>query len=190
MLLKSQHCRPSTEPRDHSGTVQGLQRQVDQLESNVRELTKQIEPLKRALAKSEDRNKQLVDVTQQWAIECQEKDNQIAVRDSQIRELRAEVDQMKQQLLNVKKHNKELLTDREQFKKKISKLKKQLNSSSEGTRGDRVSDSQFEELRVELAYRRELYDQVLTTYTKSVPHNFMYAGIKAIQWCCYFCLIC
>ena len=116
--------------------------------------------MRRTLAKSEDRNKQLVDVTQQWAIECQEKENQIAVRDSQIRELRGENDQLKQRSSSLENRSKELLTEREQFKKKASKLKKQLSSVSERCREERVSDSQFEELRVELSYRRELYDQV------------------------------
>ena len=155
------YSRSSSTPRDRSTTEEELRRQVSHLKAKVIELTKQAEPLRRTLAKSEDRNKQLVDVTQQWAIECQEKENQIAVRDSQIRELRGEIDPQKQRLLSLENRIKELTSEREQLKKRVSKLKKQLSSASERCREERVGDSQFEELRVELSHRRELYDQVL-----------------------------
>ena len=95
----------------------------------------ELEPLKRALARSEERNKQLVEVTQQWAIECQEKDSHIAVVETQYQQIRQE---------------------RELFKKKLAKYKRQASVDRE----QKVPDCQFEELREELGYRRELYDKV------------------------------
>ena len=108
-----------------------LRSKLDALKAKVLE----IEPLKRALARSEERNKQLVGVTQQWAIECQEKDAHIAGLETQVQQFKQE---------------------RELFKKKLVKYKKQASVE----RGQKVSDTQFEELREELGYRRELHDKV------------------------------
>ena len=109
----------------------GLRSKLESLKKQVMEL----EPLKRALARSEERNKQLVEVTQQWAIECQEKDSHIAVVETQYQQIRQE---------------------RELFKKKLAKYKRQASVDRE----QKVPDCQFEELREELGYRRELYDKV------------------------------
>ena len=108
-----------------------LRSKLDALKTKLLE----IEPLRRALARSEERNKQLVGVTQQWAIECQEKDAHTAGLETQVQQLKQE---------------------RELFKKKLFKYKKQASMD----KGQKVSDSQFEELREELGYRRELYDKV------------------------------
>jgi len=118
----------------------------------------ELEPLKRALARSEERNKQLVEITQQWEIECQEKDSHIAVLETQIQQYRQE---------------------RELFKKKLAKYKKQASVDRE----QKVSDSQFEELRDELGYRRELYDKVCTVTPDDIvagnSEKLRYAVCKA-----------
>jgi len=113
----------------------------------------ELEPLKRALARSEERNKQLVEITQQWEIECQEKDSHIAILETQNQQFRQE---------------------RELFKKKLAKYKKQASVDRE----QKVSDSQFEELRDELGYRRELYDKVCTV----TPDDIVAGNSEKLGW--------
>ena len=100
-----------------------------------------------------------MEVTQQWAVECQEKDNLIAVLKSQLKESMGDVERVKQQLTSLETRCQALQADKDQLKQKLRKVKKHLSSggheSSHGAGGSR-----FEELRVELAQRRELYDQV------------------------------
>lgn len=102
------------------------------------DLEKQIGLLQNAYTRSEDRCKQLVDVTQQWAIECGEKVNLINVLEKEIEQLKADV---------------------ESLDNRVAKYKRYWVETKDQAR-DKVSDSQFEELRSELASRRELYDQV------------------------------
>ena len=99
---------------------------------------KRLESIQRALANSEERCQQLVVVTQQWSAECADKDKLIAVQATQIGQLKDECDKIQ---------------------KKMNKYKKHWMATKDAET-KRVSDSQFEELRLELACRRELHDQV------------------------------
>lgn len=98
----------------------------------------QVESLQKAYIRSEERCKQLVEVTQQWAIECEEKLQLIQV---------------------LEKETEQLKTQNQQLDVRVTKYKKYWSDTKDLPKG-RVSDSQFEELRSELASRRELYDQV------------------------------
>lgn len=99
---------------------------------------KRLESLKRAYASTEERCKQLVVVTQQWSAECADKDKLIAVQDKQIEQLTLELDKTQRKLTKYKKHW----------------------VATKDAAPRRASDAQFEELRLELACRRELHDQV------------------------------
>ena len=97
-----------------------------------------LESLERAYANTEERCKQLVEVTQQWSAECADKDRLIAVQATQIELLQAEL---------------------EKTEKRLTKYKKHWIATKDAP-PQRASDAQFEELRLELACRRELHDQV------------------------------
>ena len=121
-------------------TSQGrvMQEKIADLEEQMR----QVEPLQKAYIRSEERCKQLVEVTQQWAIECDEKVNLIKVYEEENKQLKSQVEQLERRVAKYKK----FWTDtKDQPKRK-------------------VPDSQFEELRNELAFRRELYDQVSSSF--------------------------
>ena len=105
---------------------------------DVRETLKRLESLERAYANAEERCKQLVIVTQQWSAECSDKDKLLAVQATQIEQLEAEIDKLQ---------------------RKLAKYKKHWEATRDHTH-KRVSDSQFEELRLELACRKELQNQV------------------------------
>ena len=96
-----------------------------------------------AYIRSEERCKQLVEVTQQWAIECDEK----------VRFIHA-----------LEKETSDLKTHLQQLDARVSRYKKFWMENKDLPRG-RVSDYQFDELRSELAFRRELYDQVGTVWS-------------------------
>lgn len=118
-----------------SDTNAALRRKVAELEEQIR-LAK---PLKQAYTRSEERCVQLVEVTQQWAIECEEKIRMIEF-------LEKEADQLKVAI--------------QQLEPRVAKYKKYWMETKDAPRAGKVSDGQFEELRMELAMRRELYDQV------------------------------
>lgn len=99
-----------------------------------------MEPLQLAYVGSEERCKQLVEVTQQWAIECDEKLRYIQMLEKEGEKLRG---QLQQQEARVSKYKKFWMENKEAV-----------------VSAGKVSDYQFEELRSELACRRELYDQV------------------------------
>lgn len=99
---------------------------------------KRLDSLERAYLNAEERCKQLVVVTQQWSAECADKDKLIAVQGTQIEQLSAELDKIQRKLTKYKKH---WVATRDAAPK-------------------RVSDVQFEELRLELACRKELHNQV------------------------------
>lgn len=112
---------------------------IQDLESELRHTKDELQTLQRAYSSSEERCKQLVEVTQQWSAECADKDKLIAVQTTQIEQLQAEIDKLQ---------------------KKVSKYKKHWLATKDAIPGQRASDAQFEELRLELACRRELHDQV------------------------------
>ncbi len=104
----------------------------------------EVEALKRSYVRSEQRCKQLVVVTQQWALECEDKVKLIHLQEQQLKDTRAEMAQLE---------------------KRVNKYKKFWVESKAGGVGEcgddgKVSDFQFEELRTELAMRRELYNMV------------------------------
>lgn len=105
----------------------------------LREKLKRLESLERAYANTEERCKQLVVVTQQWSAECADKDKLIAVQTTQIEQLDAELDKTQ---------------------RKLAKYKKHWAATKETANTKRVSDAQFEELRLELVCRKELHNQV------------------------------
>ena len=104
-------------------------------------LQQKLKRLERAFANSEERCQQLVVVTQQWSAECADKDKLIAVQTTQIQQLDSECEKIQKKLNKYKKHWLETKDVKDAEPK-------------------RVSDSQFEELRLELACRRELHNQV------------------------------
>ena len=105
---------------------------------DVRYKLQRLESLERAYANTEERCKQLVEVTQQWSAECADKDKLIAVQATQIEQLTSELDNTQKRLNKYKKHW----------------------IATKDAPPQRVPDAQFEELRLELACRRELHDQV------------------------------
>lgn len=98
-----------------------------------------LQSLERAYVNAEERCKQLVEVTQQWSAECADKDKLIAVQATQIEQVSGELDKTL---------------------KRLSKYKKHWMATKDAPPMQRVPDAQFEELRLELACRRELHDQV------------------------------
>jgi hypothetical protein len=98
-----------------------------------------LQSLERAYVNAEERCKQLVEVTQQWSAECADKDKLIAVQATQIEQVSGELDKTL---------------------KRLSKYKKHWIATKDAPPMQRVPDAQFEELRLELACRRELHDQV------------------------------
>ena len=98
-----------------------------------------LQSLERAYLNAEERCKQLVEVTQQWSAECADKDKLIAVQATQIEQVSGELDKTQ---------------------KRLSKYKKHWIATKDAPPMQRVPDAQFEELRLELACRRELHDQV------------------------------
>lgn len=105
---------------------------------DVRYKLQRLESLERAYANTEERCKQLVEVTQQWSAECADKDKLIAVQATQVEQLTSELDKTQ---------------------KRLSKYKKHWIATKDAP-PQRAPDAQFEELRLELACRRELHDQV------------------------------
>ena len=123
----------ATGPYSPSTSSKGAESQHD-----VRHKLKRLESLERAYANTEERCKQLVEVTQQWSAECADKDKLIAVQSTQVDQLTAELDKIQ---------------------KRLSKYKKHWMATKDAP-PQRAPDAQFEELRLELACRRELHDQV------------------------------
>ena len=115
--------------------------------ADLEEQLEQVEPLQKAYIRSEERCKQLVEVTQQWALECEEKIQLICVFETEVNQLKGEM---------------------EELEKRVAKYKKFWIMSKEHSNG-RVNDSQFEELRNELAMRRELYDKVSVVSSILIP---------------------
>lgn len=109
------------------------------LRRKVAELEEQAKPLKQAYTRSEERCVQLVEVTQQWAIECEEKVRMIELLEKEAEQLKVAI---------------------QQLEPRVTKYKKYWMETKDAPRVGKVSDGQFEELRTELAMRRELYDQV------------------------------
>lgn len=116
-------------------TSAALQKKVAELEEQV----KLAEPLQQAYERSEERCVQLVEVTQQWAIECEEKVRMIEFLEKEAEEQKVVV---------------------QQLDARVAKYKKYWMETKDLPKTEKVSDAQFEELRMELAMRRELYDQV------------------------------
>lgn len=105
---------------------------------DVRYKLQRLQSLERAYANTEERCKQLVEVTQQWSAECADKDKLIAVQTTEIGQLTGELDKTLKRLNKYKKHW----------------------IATKDAPPQRAPDAQFEELRLELACRRELHDQV------------------------------
>ena len=113
-----------------------------------------------AYIRSEEFCKQLVEVTQQWAIECDKKVRFIHALEKETSDLKTF----------------DLKTHLQQLDARLSKNKKFWMENKDLPRG-RVSDYQFDELRSELAFRRELYDQVGTVWSGLlVPIKYKYPG--------------
>ena len=136
----SAHQQHTPSHSDSHSQVQKLQKELSRLLEKV----KILEPFQTAYTKSEERSKQLVGVTQEWAIECEEKDKLIAVQDTQIKQLQEEIDQLQRRVFKYKKH---WMATRER--------------EDETQAGNQVDTSQFEEAKLELALRREFQDQVI-----------------------------
>ena len=111
-----------------------------------------LQSLERAYVNAEERCKQLVEVTQQWSAECADKDKLIAVQATQIEQLTGELDKTQ---------------------KRLNKYNKHWIATKDAPPPQRVPDAQFEELRLELACRRELHDQV-GCQTKYYYSNWVY----------------
>ncbi len=120
----------------HAAASQIAKEKIADLEEQLR----QVDPLQRAYIRSEERCEQLVEVTQQWSIECEEKLQVIKV-------LEKEVEQLKSQI--------------QHLEERVAKYKKYWADTKDQPLG-RATDAQFEELRSELACRRQLYDQVMS----------------------------
>jgi molybdopterin converting factor small subunit len=120
----------------NSEAYAALQRRASKLEEEL----KQVKTLQEAYSRSEERCIQLVEVTQQWAIECDEKVKVIHLLEKEAEQLKVTV---------------------QQLESRVSKYKKFWMDTKDAPKDvGKVSDVQFEELRTELAMRRELYDQV------------------------------
>ena len=135
----------------HSHSSKGAERRHD-----VSDKLQRLESLERAYANTEERCKQLVEVTQQWSAECADKDRLIAVQATQIEQLQTELEK----------------TD-----KRLSKYKKHWIATKDAP-PQRASDAQFEELRLELACRRELHDQVCSPIAMLISGQ----GIPMQDW--------
>lgn len=122
---------------EHSATLEKIVR-LEAMIADQEEQLRQVSPLQRAYMRSEDRCKQLVEVTQQWSIECEEKLKVIKMLEKEAEQLKAQI---------------------QQLDGRVAKYKKYWIDTKDVQMG-RVSDAQFEELRSELASRRQLYDQV------------------------------
>lgn len=118
----------------YSSSSKGAESQRD-----VRYKLQRLQSLERAYVNAEERCKQLVEVTQQWSAECADKDKLIAVQATQIEQVTGELDKTQ---------------------KRLSKYKKHWIATKDAPPPKRAPDAQFEELRLELACRRELHDQV------------------------------
>ena len=131
-----------------------------------------LQSLERAYANTEERCKQLVEVTQQWSAECADKDKLIAVQATEIGQLTGELDKTQKRLNKYKKHW----------------------IATKDAPPQRVPDAQFEELRLELACRRELHDQVgfqrvlYACVNFTIPTLFMVVLVVAKQEQNSFCL--
>ena len=110
--------------------------------------TAEAEALKRSYTRSEQRCKQLVVVTQQWALECEDKVKLINVQDMELKGVKEEIEQLERRVTKYKKFWVE-------YKKEGGG-----GGGGGGEGEEKESDLQFEELRNELAFRRELYDMV------------------------------
>ena len=77
---------------------------IQDLESELRHTKDELQTLQRAYSSSEERCKQLVEVTQQWSAECADKDKLIAVQTTQIEQLQAEIDKLQKKVSKYKKH--------------------------------------------------------------------------------------
>ena len=115
-----------------------LRSRLEAMIADQEEQLRQVNPLQRAYMRSEERCKQLVEVTQQWSIECEEKLKVIKMLEKEAEQLKAQI---------------------QQLEGRVTKYKKYWMDTKDMQMG-RVSDVQFEELRSELASRRQLYDQV------------------------------
>ena len=104
--------------------------------AELEEQVKLAEPLQQAYSRSEERCVQLVEVTQQWAIECEEKVRMIEF-------LEKEADQLKGTL--------------QQLDTRVAKYKKYWMETKDVPRAGRVSDAQFEELRTEVGHEERSY---------------------------------
>ena len=123
----------------HNGLTHG--HATDLMKQKIAELQEQLRqvgPLQRAYARSEDRCKQLVEVTQQWSIECEGKMKVVRILEKEVEQLKAQV---------------------QHLEGRVNKYKKYWADTKDLHLG-RATDAQFEELRSELASRRLLYDQV------------------------------
>lgn len=114
-----------------------------QLKAKMRHLegrVAEVEAVKRSYARSEQRCKQLVVLTQEWGMECDQKDKLIGLQDEEVKQLSSQVVSLGRRLSKYKR----FWVDH-------------MDSPNDGRW---VKGSQFEELSSELAMRRELYDQV------------------------------
>ena len=99
----------------------------------------QLERTALALKSSEERNQQLVRVTQAWSEECREKDNLLG---------------------HLQKRVGKLEEDRNVLLAKYTKAKQMLASSNGAGDGDSRLERQYEELRTELFERKDVHDKV------------------------------
>ena len=118
--------------------------QARELEAKLAE----VEALKRSYVRSEQRCKQLVVVTQQWALECEDKVKLINLQEEEVKSLKEQVEQLDRRVTKYKKFWVEYRGGAGG------------GATTGGDEDGRATDLQFEELRNELAMRRELYDMV------------------------------
>ena len=134
--------------------------------ADLEEQAKRVAPLEQAYVRSEERCKQLVEVTQQWALECDSKVQVIQILEKETEQLKATISQLDARV--------------GKYKKYWLETKDALPPSSSGGRGS--DGTQFEELRSELAMRRELYDQVsLEGYHNITVEPLLYSGHNHIE---------
>jgi len=120
----------------------------------TRELEKkqaEVEALRRAYVRSEQRCKQLVVVTQQWALECEDKVKLINLQEEEVKTLKEQAELLERRVAK--------------YKKFWVDYRGGVGGGASGGGGGpgedgRATDLQFEELRNELAMRRELYNMV------------------------------
>ena len=114
-----------------------------------------------------------MEVTQQWSLECDEKLRLIQHHEREADRFRKEAEQLQKEagLLEgrVSKYKKFWLENKD-----VLGLGAGVGGAGVGG-GGRVSDAQFEELRSELACRRELYDQVSTALALASPNPSHYS---------------